>query len=47
MCVVGDADTAVLRDPFQPGGDVDAIAKDVVVVDDDVADMNADPGSRS
>jgi len=30
------------RDAFQPRGDVDAIAKDIVVVDDDVADVNAD-----
>ena len=42
MGVVGDADPARLRDPFQPRGDVDAVAEDIVVVDDDVADMNAD-----
>jgi hypothetical protein len=40
--VVGDADAAGLRDPLQPRGDVDPVAKDIVVVDDDVTDMNAD-----
>jgi hypothetical protein len=34
-----------LRDPLQPGDDIDAIAENIVVVDDDVADVNADPGS--
>ena len=27
---------------FQPGGDIDAVAENVVIVDDDVADMDAD-----
>ena len=40
--VVGDADGARLGDAFEAGGDVHAIAEDVVVFDDDVADMHAD-----
>src|ERR1700687_939280 len=40
--VIGDADASGFRDPFQTRGDVDAIAKNIVVVDDDVADVNAD-----
>src|SRR5581483_4921873 len=42
MRVVGDADATGIGDAFEPRGDVDAVAKDVVVVDDDVADMDAD-----
>ena len=41
--VIGDANAARLGNSLQPGGNVDAIAKDIVVVDDDVADMDADP----
>jgi hypothetical protein len=40
--VVGDADAARLRDPLKTRGDIDSIAEDIVVVDDDVADVNAD-----
>jgi hypothetical protein len=40
--VIGDADASGFRDPFQTRGDVDAIAKNIVVIDDDVADVNAD-----
>src|SRR4029079_13085225 len=36
------ADTAGFGQRLQPRGDVDAIAEDVVVVDDDVADVDAD-----
>ena len=43
MRVVGDADTARLRNPFKTCGDIDTIAEDIVVIDDDVADVNADP----
>ena len=43
MRVIGDADAAGLRNSFKPRRDVDAVAKDIVVVDDDVADMDADP----
>ena len=42
MRIVGDADAAGLGDRLQPGGDIDAVAENVVVVDDDVADMDAD-----
>ena len=31
------------RNHFEPCGDVDAVAKDIVVVNDDVADVDADP----
>ena len=41
--VVGDANASGFRDPFEPRGDVDAIAKYVVVVENDVADVNANP----
>ena len=40
--IVGDADTARLGDALEPRGDVDAVAEDIVVVDDDVADVDAD-----
>src|SRR3977135_3216349 len=41
--VVGDADPARLGDSFQPGCDIDAVAKNIVVVDDDIAEMDPDP----
>jgi hypothetical protein len=37
-----DADPARLGQGFQPRRDIDAIAEDVVVVDDDVAEIDAD-----
>ena len=43
LSIIGNTDAAGIGDPFKTGGDVDAIAKDVVVIDDDVADMNSDP----
>src|SRR6516162_3655784 len=39
--VVGDTDAAGLGDIFQPCSDVDTIAKDITLLDHDVADMNA------
>ena len=42
VSVIRDADAAGVRDAFEASRDVDAVAEDVVVVDDDVADMNAD-----
>ena len=42
MGVVGDADAAGVGDPLQPRGDIDAVAENIVVIDDDVADMDAD-----
>ena len=38
----GDADAAGLGERLQPRGDVDAVAVDVVAVDDDVAEIDAD-----
>jgi hypothetical protein len=40
--VVRDANAARLRNPFKTGGDIDTIAEDIVVIDNDVADVNAD-----
>ena len=40
--VAGDADAAGLGEAFEAGGDVDAVAEDVVGLDDDVADIDAD-----
>jgi hypothetical protein len=42
VSVIGDANAAGVRDPFETSRDVDAVAEDVVVIDDDVADMHAD-----
>ena len=41
-CVIGDADAASFGNAFQPRGNIDAVAEDVALVDDDVADVNAD-----
>ena len=40
--VVGNADASRLRDSFQTRSYVDSIAKNVVLVDDNVANVNAD-----
>jgi hypothetical protein len=42
LCVVRDANATRLRNPFKASGDVDAVAKDIVVIDDDVTDVDAD-----
>jgi hypothetical protein len=42
VSIVGNADPAGLRDAFEARGDIDAVAKDIVVVDDNIADVNAD-----
>ena len=42
MRIVGDADAARLGDSLKARCDVDAVAENIVVVDDDVADVNAD-----
>jgi hypothetical protein len=42
LCVIGNADATWFRDAFEPGGYVDAVSEDVVVIEDDIADMNAD-----
>ena len=39
--VVGYADAAGLSDTFEPRGNIDAVAEYVAVLDDDVADMDA------
>ena len=36
-----EADPARLGQRFEPGGNVDALAEDIAVLDDDVADINA------
>ena len=38
----GDADAARLRQRFKPRSDVNAVAEDVIVLDDDVAQIDAD-----
>ena len=40
--VAGDADAAGLGEALEAGRDVDAVAEDVAVLDDDVADVDAD-----
>nr|WP_292598640.1 hypothetical protein [Mesorhizobium sp.] len=40
--IVGEADAARLRDLFETRSDVHAIAEDIAVFDDDVADVDAD-----
>jgi hypothetical protein len=38
-----DADLPTLDQPLEPGGDIHAVSKDIVVFDHDVADIDADP----
>ena len=38
-----DDDAVRFAEALQPGGDIDAIAVDVVAIDDDVAEIDADP----
>jgi hypothetical protein len=42
ISIIGDADTAWLGDSLKARCDVHTIAENIIVVDDDVADMNAD-----
>src|ERR1700687_3198843 len=42
MSIIGNADAAWLSDSLKACGDVDTIAENIVVVDDDVADVNTD-----
>jgi hypothetical protein len=42
MRIVGDADTARFGNSLKARCDVDPIAEDIVVVDDDVANVNTD-----
>ena len=41
--VVGYANATRLGNALQPGGNVDPVAKDIVFIDDNVADVDADP----
>ena len=43
MRIIGDADAARLGNSLKARGDVDSVAENIVVVDDDIADVNADP----
>ena len=43
VCVLGQADAARRRDLLKPSRDIDAVAEHVALVDDYVADMDADP----
>ena len=40
---VRDANCAGLGERLEPGGDIDAIAENVVAIDDDIAKVDADP----
>jgi len=40
--VLGDADTAGFGNAFEPGGDIHTVAKDVVSLDQHIADVDAD-----
>jgi hypothetical protein len=42
-CVLGDRNAARFGDPFDPRRDVDAVAQDVLALDDDIADVDPDP----
>src|SRR5262249_5157587 len=41
VSVVGNADTAGLGNAFQPRGNINAVAEDILVLDHDIADVNA------
>ena len=42
----GDADPAGLGQRFEPRGDIDTVAKQILALDDDIADMHADARRR-
>ena len=42
MRIVGNANASGFRDSFEARCDIDAVAKDIIVVDDYIADVNAD-----
>src|SRR6202023_4111261 len=42
VCIVGDTDAAWLGYSLKARCDVDTIAEDIIVVDDDIPDMNTD-----
>jgi hypothetical protein len=41
-CVVRNADTAGLSDPFETHRNIDPVTKDIVLFDNDITDVNAD-----
>jgi hypothetical protein len=41
-CVVRNADTAGLSDPFETHCNIDPVTKDIVFFDNDITDVNAD-----
>ena len=41
--VLGNRDAARLGDAFDPRRDVDAVAKDIITLDDDIANVDPDP----
>ena len=43
ISVIRYANSTGLGNTLQPGGDVDTVSENVVVVDNDISDMNADP----
>ena len=45
--VFGDADAAGFGDAFEPRRDVDAVAEDIVPLDQNVAEMDPDPPFHS
>ena len=45
--VIRNADTTGLGDPFEPGRDVHTVAENIVVVDDDVSDVDANTKFKS
>jgi len=40
--IVRNANAGRVRDPFEACCDIDSVAEDIVVIDNDVADMNTD-----
>ena len=42
MSIVGNANPARLRDPFETHCNIDPVTKDIVVFDDNITDVNAD-----
>jgi hypothetical protein len=42
VCVVRKADAACLGDSFEARDDIDAVAEDIIIIDNDVANVNAD-----
>ena len=45
--VIGYANATRLGNTLQPSSDIDAVSENVVVIDDDVTDVNADPEFNS